>query len=145
MQLVRQVMTSRDRCLASLRARSRASRGAIVVCDRYPVREVPLMDGPVTAHLPDGIARRPIPVALTSLERRWYSRIGEPDLLLVLRVPPEVAVERKRGDEPESFVRERCREVWQFDWDRLRGVVVDAGRPLRDVVSDVKGIVWSRL
>jgi O-antigen/teichoic acid export membrane protein/thymidylate kinase len=144
-RLVWEVLTARDRYRTYRRARRLAARGAIVLCDRFPLAEITQMDGAVTARISDparygGWARR-----MASLERRYYDRIGDPDVLIVLRVHPDVAVERRRGLEPETSVRPRSEEIWALDWSGTDAVVVDAGAPIERVLSEVKGAMWSRL
>jgi thymidylate kinase len=80
-----------------------------------------------------------------SLERRYYESFTRPDVLVVLRVDPDVAVERKRHEEPPEFVRPRSEEIWRTDWSRTSALVVDSGRDLREVERDVRHLVWSRL
>lgn len=67
--------------------------------------------------------------------RRWYPR---PDLTLFLDAPPEVLVARKAGETVERLARRR------LEYLDLRGVmpafqVVDANRPVGEVVDDVVG------
>ena len=81
---------------------------------------------------------------LSGLERRYYERIAAPDILIVLRVDPDLAVQRKR-EEPESFVRPRSEEIWRTDWRSTPAVVIDSGRPRDEVLSRVRSAVWSRL
>jgi hypothetical protein len=82
--------------------------------------------------------------AMSRLEKRYYGRLAPPDVLIVLRVDPEIAVQRQPGDEP-GFVRSRWGEIGEVDWQALGAHVVDAGRSSADVVSEVKSILWSRL
>jgi thymidylate kinase len=103
------------------------------------------MDGAVTAGMPDPARRGRLVGVLARIERRYYDRIGHPDILIILRVDPDLAVERKRGEERESFVRPRSEEVWRMDWRGTDGIVVDAGRPKAEVVSQIRSLVWSRL
>jgi thymidylate kinase len=67
--------------------------------------------------------------------RRWYPR---PDLTLFLDAPPEVLVARKGGETVERLAQRR------LEYLDLQGVmptyqVVDADRPLGEVVDDVVG------
>jgi thymidylate kinase len=144
-RLTRRVMISRDRYLTYARARRFASRGGIVVSDRYPLPEITLMDAAATSTLRPASPRNHILRSLTRLEDRYYRRIARPDILIVLRVDPDVAVERKRGQDAESSVRPRAEEIWRADWRALRGVVVDADQTKDDVVAQVKSAIWSRL
>lgn len=138
------LLTARDRRRTYARARRFATRGGIVVSDRYPLPQLRFMDGRRTASvdaLPD-VGR--LAHSLAAYERRCYEQIREPEVLVVLRLDPETAVVRRTDEDPE-FVRPRSTEVWQADWTTSRAHVVDAGRPKHDVLAAVKAIVWSQL
>lgn len=144
-RLIRQVTVARDRYLVYRRARRFASGGGIVVSDRFPVPEIKLMDGPLAGRMLDTPGSSPLVRYLARLERDYYARILDPDILVVLSVDPDLAVERKRGIDDEEVVRSRCEEIRHLDWDRLPAIVVDAGRPRADVLAEIKSAVWSRL
>jgi len=97
------------------------------------------MDGPRAGSLP--AAELPGLRWLASLEQTLYRRIRPPELTLVLRLPPEQAARRQPGDDPAA-VRIRGGEVL----DKLRpgpGMeVVDASRPLEEVLAELKERVW---
>jgi thymidylate kinase len=137
------LLTARDRRRAYGRARRFAARGGIVVSDRYPLPRLRLMDGRRTGVVDALTAVGPLARILAAHERRCYEHIREPDVLIVLRVDPDVAV--ARADEDPDFVRPRSQEVWYADWTGTRGHVVDASRPRADVLAAVKAIVWSEL
>jgi thymidylate kinase len=144
-RLAWEVLTARDRFRTYRRARRLASNGSVVFCDRYPLPQVSLMDGAVTARMKDpsrwgGWAR-----SLAAVERSYYDRIARPDLLIVLRLDPDTAVERKRGVEPESSVRPRSEEIWRMDWRGSQAIVVDAASPKDRVLSEIRSVIWSRL
>lgn len=135
------VATARDRLRASERAHRLASRGAIVLCDRYPMSQI-ATDGARlgrTKERAEGvIARRS-----EALERRCYERIRRPDVTLVLGVDPEVAVARRPTDDP-SVIRGRSKEILEADWpdDVVR---LDAEAPVTDVLSALRAEIWKRL
>jgi thymidylate kinase len=79
---------------------------------------------------------------LVQRERDYYRRILAPDVLIVLRVAPDLAVRRKLEEIPAS-VRARSQEVWELDWRQTHAHVVDASRPQSEVLSEIKSIVWS--
>jgi thymidylate kinase len=141
--LVWHLLTARDRLREYGRARRFAARGGIVVSDRYPLAQLRSMDGRRTGMVETLTAVGPLARGLAAYERRCYEHIREPDVLVVLRVDPEVAVSRA-GEDPD-FVRPRSEEVWYADWTKVRAHVVDANRPRRDVLAEVKAIVWSEL
>jgi thymidylate kinase len=140
-----EVLTARDRYRTYRRARRLASNGSIVLCDRYPLPQVSLMDGAVTARMKDPSRWGRWARSLAALERRYYDRIAGPDILIVLRLDPDTAVERKRGVEPESTVRPRSEEIWRMDWRGTPAVVVDAASSKERVVSEIRSVIWSRL
>ena len=139
-----QLVTASDRRRQHRRVRRLAGRGFLVVCDRFPLDQVTLMDGARTRWVPtDGspaLARR-----LVAAEQRAYASIAPPDLLLVLRVDPDTAVARKVGVDPADFVRPRSAEVFTADWNATGAVVLDASRPAADVLADARAAVWAGL
>jgi thymidylate kinase len=145
LKLVRKVLISRDRYLEYARARRFAAEGGIVVSDRFPLPEITRMDAPATAAIPSARASSPAVRLLARLEDRYYSRIGRPDVLIVLRVEPDLAVKRREGIESEPMVRERAEEIWELQWGDVPAVVVDAGLPKDEVLARVKAAVWERL
>lgn len=100
--LIREVCTAHDRMLTYTRARRLASNGALVICDRYPLAQVRIMDGPQVERVTHGMKTNRLIEFLARLEKGYYEKILLPDLLAVLRVAPEISVERKT-DEPAEF------------------------------------------
>jgi thymidylate kinase len=108
-------VTASDRRRQHRRARSLAGLGYLVVCDRFPLEQVTLMDGSRTRWVPsEGLS--PLARRLVEAEQRCYAGISDPDLLLILRVDPDTAVARKQGVDPADFVRPRSAEVFAADW-----------------------------
>ena len=144
-RLIQQIMVARDRSLMYRRARRFASSGGIVVSDRFPLPEIELMDGPLAGRILESPGASPFVRGLARLERDYYARFHDPDIVIVLSVDPDLAVERKRGIDDEEVVRLRCEEIRRLDWSRLPAVVLDAGRPKDEVLAEIKAAVWSRL
>jgi thymidylate kinase len=142
--LLWQLVTASDRRRHHRRARSLAARGFIVVCDRFPLEAVTLMDGSRTRWVSaEGLS--PMARWLVAAEQHCYAGITEPDLLLVLRVEPDTAVARKQGVDPADFVRLRSAEVFAADWSGTDAVVLDAARPAQDVLAAARSAVWANL
>ncbi|NUQ64907.1 MAG: nucleotidyltransferase family protein [Pirellulales bacterium] len=154
--LLREVCRARDRYRTYAKARRLAAQGGLVILDRFPHALVHLMDGPQTerflARLSDSPERgqwiRTQPTsrlarALVPLEESYYRRIAPPELLIVLRVDPEIAVRRKTGEDSAS-VRQRCGEIWEADWESTRAHVIDASLPPAEVLSQIKSLLWLR-
>jgi thymidylate kinase len=81
---------------------------------------------------------------LLGLEAKYYQQILLPELLIVLRLDPEIAVQRKQ-EEPEFSVRARSTEIWEFDWKTTAAHVIDANQSKEAVLSEIKCLVWSEL
>jgi len=142
--LLRRVLIARDRYRTYVRARRFATNGGLVVCDRYPVPEVKLMDGPQSDRVNKTGQTNRLVESLIQSEKRYYQQMMPPDLLIVLRIDPEIAVQR-RADEEAAFIRARCREIWEIGWGHTRAHVIDASRSIAEVLSDMKSLVWTHL
>jgi thymidylate kinase len=142
---IRAVCTARDRTLTYIQARRFSSNGNLVLCDRYSFPDFMKMDGPqcetalASLEKANWFLRR-----LANKEKSYYQRIKLPDLLIVLKVKPEIAALRK-PDETEASVRARTSEVWGLGWEKLSGFEVDANRSREEALSQVKAIVWEHL
>jgi thymidylate kinase len=155
--LIREVCRARDRYWTYIKARRLAAKGALVILDRFPLPQIQIMDGAQTEqfirqlqegaqakrflspHLDSRFAR-----FLVKLEENYYHQIVSPELLIVLRVDPEIAVQRKTDEDPTS-VEKRSREIWQLNWENTDAFVIDASKPRQEVASELKTIIWSRL
>lgn len=142
---VREVCAARDRYLTYTRATRLATNGGLVISDRFPLSQINfLMDGPVVEQLVHRGQSNWFIRSLVKLEKKYYQPIMWPDLLIVLKLDPEIATQRKT-DEDEDYVRARSQEVWAFDWQQTPAYVVDAFRPKEEVLSEVKSLIWSEL
>jgi thymidylate kinase len=77
-------------------------------------------------------------------EQDYYRRIVRPDVLIVLRVDPEVAVQRKTDEDP-AFVRARNTEIWELNWEDVDAHLIDGGKSKKEVLSAVKALLWLEL
>jgi thymidylate kinase len=142
--LIHEVCAARDRYLSYAKARKRANRGALVICDRFPIMGIKLMDGPQVERLTAKVPPNRFIGFLARWEAKYYRKILPPDLLIALRVAPEIALQRRRNSSPES-VRARVGEIWDFEWGGIPARVIDAGRSKDEVLSELKAFVWSSL
>jgi thymidylate kinase len=142
--LIWHTLTARDRYRAYVRAKRVASSGGIVLCDRYPLAVITIMDGPRVSAFggPEHISR--LARHLARLEAGYYDRITDPDVLIVLKIDPETAVQRRIDDDAVT-VRARSTEILGLDWEGTSACVVDASDPRPEVISHVKSLMWSRL
>lgn len=144
LELLRTVCTARDRYNLYVSARRFAAAGGIALCERYPVAQNRSIVGPGIPALLEGISPSRLATLLLEWEASYYRRILPPDVLLVLRVHPEIAVRRKT-DEPADYVRTRARIVWNTHWTGTRAHLVNADRSFADVVDELKAIIWAEL
>jgi thymidylate kinase len=142
--LLRILCTARDRYRLYARAQRFAAAGGIALCERYPVPPHRLLAGPGIGRYLTALPQRPLARLMHQAELALYRRMLSPDALLVLRVDPDVAVERKT-DEPADYVRARANVMWNADWSGTAARVVDADRPFADVLTDLKARVWAGL
>jgi thymidylate kinase len=142
--LLRTVCTARDRFLTYVKARRFATNGGLVICDRFPLLQITYMDGPQSERMPSAWQTNRFVKFLADLEGRFYRAMMLPELLIVLKVDPEIAVERK-CDERAASVRARSTEIWQLDWSQTPAHVIDAGRSKAEVLYELKALVWTQL
>ena len=102
------------------------------------------MDGPQVERMTINYKANSIIRLLLSLENRYYQRIMLPDLLIVLKTVPKIAVRRK-NDESAASVLARSTEIWKFDWQQTPFQVIDANRSKTNVLSEIKSLVWAHL
>jgi thymidylate kinase len=81
---------------------------------------------------------------LAKWEASYYEQIQLPDLLIVLKLQPDLAVQRKK-EETEKSVHARSSEVWKLDWHEKSARVIDASLPRNDVLAQVQALVWEHL
>jgi len=117
--------------------------GHIVLYDRYPMDGITMMDSPrvpTVANTQCDIYRK-----MAEKERDIYREIGNPDLIVLLLLDPELAARRQPGD-GRDYVLKRAEEVVRFSRTLPKNVlVVDAGQPLEVVTRNIKNAIWARL
>ena len=155
--LLRETLRARDRHLIYKKARRFAAHGGISLLDRFPLPQVTLMDGPRTERFLNQLSDRPAAGQrlrprrssrfarwLVGREETYYRQASPPDVLVVLRVAPETAVQRK-GEEDPAFVWERNQEIWDQDWEHTEVHVIDGGQSQTEVLAELKALLWSEL
>jgi thymidylate kinase len=145
---IRSVLLAHDRRALLTRAYASAANGAIVLSDRYPSIERGALDGAQLGHdhssVSGGTARR----RLAAVEARLYRDIPPPDLVVYLTAPLDVALERNRWRgkfEPESYLLSRHTRSSNLEFGRALVRRVDTDRPLDEVSSEIRRIIWAAL
>jgi hypothetical protein len=155
--LLRELCTARDRYWTYRKAQRFAANGGLTILDRFPHPMIEIMDGPLAARFIEqsmngssaaGFMRpKPdsLPVKLlVRREENYYRPMTPPELFIVLRVHPEVAVQRKTDEKPAT-VRERSTAIWVLNWDETDARVIDASGSRNDVLNELKALIWSEL
>ena len=128
----------RQKILATHRG---ASRGLVVVTDRYPQNEIAgFNDGPLLHRL------LKCPAALKRFEASVFemAQRAPPDLAIKLQVGRDTVVQR----EPqmlESIIDQRIAWLNELTFSSTRVVSIDATRPLEEVHRRAKREIWSIL
>lgn len=155
--LLREVCRARDRYRTYVKARRFAAKGGLVILDRFPLPQVQIMDGLLAERFVRELQAAPqakrfltprldsqFTQFLIKLEEKYYRQVVLPELLIVLKVDPKIAVQRKTNENPTS-VQKRSSEIWNLDWEHTNGYIIDASKSKMDVLAELKGFIWSRL
>ncbi len=142
--LVWLLCTARDRHHAYRRAHRFAASGGLVLCDRYPHPRLASMEAPLIANRVDDRRDGRLLKAMIRREQKYHRSIAAPELLVVLRLDPEIAVSRKHEERPES-VRTRGAEIWNIDWRAAGAHVIDASQSREAVARELRTLVWSTI
>jgi thymidylate kinase len=148
--LIRSVLIAHDQRALLRRALRHASRGAIVLCDRYPSVRRGGMDGARAdaAAIPAG---QWLKRALARREHLIYASMPRPDHVFFLEVPLELALRRNaertraQGQDDETSVRERYQLVLHWDIPDVPVTRLDTTRGLEHTVQTVRAIIWGAL
>jgi len=155
--LLREVCRARDRYWTYVKARRFAANGGLVIVDRYSLSQVRLMDGPLAELFISQLTAGPqgklflsprkehrLTQLLIKLEKSYYQQTAVPELLIVLRVHPDIAVQRKTDEDPAS-VRKRSTEIWELDWEEIDAHIIEASKSKEEVLAEIKALIWSEL
>jgi thymidylate kinase len=142
--LLLEACVARDRYLTYARAQRLALAGSLVICDRFPLPQLTLMDSRRIEQTVNAERAHRLIKLLIRLEKRYYQSIAPPDLLIVLKIDPQIAVRRKTSEDSDS-VRARCQEIWDADWQGTTAHLIDAGRSQAEVLLDLKALIWSKV
>jgi hypothetical protein len=136
-QSYRHLALATDRIAAFRRAERVRSQGGIAVLDRLPTPWVKTMDAPRIVSPTTAHGRY-----LALRERRIYGQFKGVDLLVVLRLNPQMALRRRPEDDPDHLMA-RSGEIWNQTWTAEYMFSIDTGDfDLPTVVRRVTRRVW---
>lgn len=142
--LIWHVLTARDRYRTYVQARRFSTNGGLVISDRFPLTQIKGMDGAQARRMFKSKKINPLRSFLINLEEKYYQQILPPDVLIIMKVDPEIAVKR-RSDEDAEWIRNRNREIWELPCQDIPVHVINSGKPLTEVLTSLKSLVWSKL
>lgn len=145
---IRSVLLAFDRHSLLINAYSRASNGALILCDRYPSRRSGVADSPQLLHFAVPRSRHPLKYLFARIEKRLYQEIPQADLVISLHVPVEIAIQRNRirsKTEPEDYVRLRHAQSSNLDFENTPVYKINTDQPLDKTVLQIKKIIWNML
>ncbi len=120
------------------------NNGGFVISDRFPNPQIKLMDGPTCSQISSGGKIGWFGKSLIAVEEYFYGSIISPEIEIVFRLDPSVAVQRKT-DEDSNHVRIRSTEIWEIDWQHSKAKVMDANCSQEEVTKSLKSLIWSEL
>jgi hypothetical protein len=129
---------AREKRTKLLAARRGASRGLVVITDRYPQNEIMgFNDGPLLTRLAWA------PSWLRAWEARTYGLAERlpPDLVIKLVVSPET-IARREPDMDTAVIEKRTGDLPRLAFSGASIIAIDAEQPLADVIRAVKQAVW---
>jgi thymidylate kinase len=134
-------LVARYRFKAFCRATRLRRQGVIVLLDRVPLPGGQYMDVPRISGI-EGF-QGPVLRLLAAMEEKWHARIVADDLI-VLRLDPKIAAQRRPHDD-QDLLAKRSGEIWTRNWPVSYAHLIDASRPLNEVISRVRSTVWKLL
>jgi thymidylate kinase len=148
--MIRCLMIAFDRKKLLSRVLRRASRGAIMICDRYPTAVVGAMDSPRLIPSPSSGNYYSLKNILARKENSIYNQIPRPDVVLKLQVPLEIAINRnreriKKDKEDEDYVRRRHDDAAKIYFKNTQVYEINTATSLNETLLLAKRIIWSHL
>jgi thymidylate kinase len=131
-----------DRLSLTRKVRRQASKGAIVLTDRYPSKQLGGIDGPRIR--PNGR----VSSLLSRMEQELYRRVPLPTAVIKVAAPLSVTMERnsrRQMPEPESFLRDRYERFQQLQFPDVSCYTVDNNGSFDESLLNVKRVVWTEL
>lgn len=126
-----------DRKKTFKKAQKLREKGILVILDRMPTKQITIMDAPRID--PQKYPR------LSRFERSQYRSIKGCDLYIVLKLDPNIALERRPEDNKELLLK-RSGQVWSGQWDKEYQVTINTGEnSFEEVERKIVGAVFKSI
>ncbi|KHE94020.1 MAG: hypothetical protein K8F52_10015 [Candidatus Scalindua rubra] len=148
--IVRSLLIAHDRTRILTKIYRQATRGTIVICDRYPTPIVGAMDSCQVDNKLQAVRSNRFFSFLAKREDNMYRKMSPPDVVFKLSVPVETAIKRnemriKDGVEDNSWVRRRHIQSELQDYPRSITFNIDTDKGMEETLLEIKCCVWSVL
>src|SRR5436190_20302189 len=146
---LRALMLAYERKKLLIRAHRKAANGTLVLSDRYPTRQPGVPEGAMLHFLRED--PRSLYRWLARVEERTYGEIPQPDLVLRLDVPLELAVQRNLtrskpgGPEPTEYLRQRHAKSSELEFTGVPTYRIRTDAMVEETMRAVKPILWNAL
>jgi PST family polysaccharide transporter len=147
---LRAVLLAWDRRALAIRLAHKAAQGWIIVCDRYPTDVVGAPDSARLKAPEEEAGLTWLHAFLARLESRLYRGIPYPDVVIQLRAPLGVALERNRerikpGKEADDFVTRRHHDFFVPSFADAPVIELDTRTTQAESVHALHRLLWQWL
>jgi hypothetical protein len=144
---VRSLLVAYDRRAVAKKAFSLASDGYVIICDRYPARDYGGMDGPKIRACGSALIDSKVGGFFADIEERVYSSLPSPNLIVRLKVPLDIAIQRDlmrevRLRDSEQWIRLRHKIMSETKFFSESQLVVDTTKDIADSAALVNSEIW---
>ena len=120
------------------------ANGSLVISDRWPQNQISgTFDGPrLNVENPKGFIKY-----VVDREQKFLKLVSlvRPDLLIMLDVSPEIAMNRKPGELTFHQAKTNTELLHKIDWPGSPSVIVNSNKPVEEVRKDVQFAIWSNI
>lgn len=129
------------------KAKKWRERGFVVLCDRYVSSGLGQMDSP---RIDASNSHSKVIQLIADIEKLLYSYVPQPDLLINLTVPIEVAIQRnnsreKQDKETDNELIERYRVNSSMNYKAENQYEINTETNINDVLASVKTLIWTNV
>ena len=144
---VQALLVAHEKRQSAKRMQLARKKGALVICDRYPQNQIMgYNDGPLLHAFHN--AQSSFLRAIARYEARVYAAAenSPPDIIIKLVADADVVEKRKPGETAIEELRAKIEGIRKLRFKNPgRTIVVDAAKPLEDVLYTVKKEIWNAL
>lgn len=136
------VLDAIDRFYAVKKCVRKVLNGELVITDRYPSC---VLNAPDSPKIPKNSRT---PILLEKLEKYFYRKIIQPDIVFRVQAPLELTIARnaeREKSEPEEFVRTRYKQSKLLSFDQCQVVDIFTNEKLNESTLKVKMSLWDLL